>query len=159
MKLIPLTKGYFAQVDDEDFDFLNQWKWRAGVRGSRVYAIRRGEDGKTVLMHRVILSVNDRKVDVDHKIGNGLDNTRGNIRWCTRSQNSMNKDKIRGLSSCYKGVCWDKGRNKWRVSVVINGVCKTVGRFEDEIEAAKAYDEKAKELYGEFARPNFSGID
>lgn len=94
MKEIPLTKGYIAQVDDEQFDKLIKLKWHAQVHKHTVYAasITKDEKGKRVyfLMHRVILGVTSSRVYVDHKDGNGLNNQGFNIRPCTSSQNAMN---------------------------------------------------------------------
>ena len=158
MKLIPLTQGKFAIVDDKDFDRLNQYKWCAHKRGGTYYAERMkriGDRRITIFMHREILGVLPG-VEIDHRIGNGLDNRSRNIRICTRSDNQCNKKKgQRQTTSRFKGVSWAKDRNKWRVWIQINGKSKYLGCFDSEVEAARKYDEEANQLFGKFARMNF----
>lgn len=94
----------------------------------------------------------------DHKNRNKLDNRRSNLRICTSSQNHQNsraRAKRAKIHSRFKGVCWDKENNKWRVGLRLNYKAVDVGRFTDEIEAAKAYDEAARKAFGEFALTNF----
>ena len=159
MKYIILSRGYKSLVDDEDFDFLNQWKWHASCT-STIYAIRNplvpspncscGCTKKLVVfLHRLIMNA-PKNLSIDHINGDSLDNRKSNLRLCTRSQNCQNRAKLKKPTlSIYKGVQpWFK---KWRVIVRK----KHVGMFKTEIEAAKAYDKKAKELFGEFARTNF----
>lgn len=114
---------------------------------------------KRVLMHRILLGVNENQI-VDHKNGNGLDNRRCNIRIATRSQNMWNKRTTRRgkTSSKYKGVHWFKRDRKWQSQICVNGIKRHLGYFDDEIEAAKAFDAAARELCGEFAYLNFSDM-
>jgi hypothetical protein len=90
----------------------------------------------------------------DHRDGNKLNNCRYNLRECNTSQNGANKKKSKGTSS-YKGVSWNKRNKKWEVSIEFEGVKTHLGKYDNEITAAKTYDTKAIELFGEFARPNF----
>jgi hypothetical protein len=105
MRVIPLTRGLVALVDDRDFTFLSGWKWFAHPHGKnkRMYAARNQRVGGkrvTVLMHRVLLGITSG--EVDHVDGDGLNNTRANIRPCSRAQNVANRD---GFSSKWpKGV-------------------------------------------------------
>lgn len=148
MKEIQLTQRKVALVDDEDFEGLNQWRWHFTNSG---YAARRAwPSNKIVLMHREIMNTPTGK-DTDHINRNGLDNRRTNLRVCTRSQNNLNKNKEKINTSGYKGVFWRNDQNLWlaRVGTVY------VGKFKDKTDAAKAYDNKAKELFGEFAKLNF----
>ena len=158
MKLIPLTKGYFAQVDDEDFEWLSQWKWQASVDKRNVYAITtiKNEHGKrkTVRMHRLILGVNDPKILIDHWFQNGLDNQRKNLRTCTLSQNQMNRKRQMG-SSRFKGVSWNKTKKRWCAHITLEGRLKSIGHFTNERLAAERYDEFAREHFGQFASLNF----
>ena len=155
MKEIPLSKGYFAQVDDADFDELSKFKWNANVNGGRVYAVRyyKVEIGvfKTVYMHRQIMGVTDRKVHVDHWKGNGLNNQRGNLRTCTHKQNLMNRAGNPNGTSKFKGVSWDTQHEKWVVHISVNGKAKHVGRFESEEEAARQFNQQARRHHKEFA--------
>ena len=153
MKHIPLTQGKFAIVDDEDYDFLMQWRWHAQKDGNTYYAIRtENSTGAKVLMHRVILQV-PRDMLTDHVNFDGLDNRRANIRQCSVAQNQYNRPPRKGCVSKYKGVSWNRGR--WHAEIKRQGKTVNLGRFDTEIDAAKAYDAKAKEIQGEFAYLNF----
>ncbi len=170
MKRIKLTQGKFALVDDADFDWLNQFKWHATKRKKTFYARHTTSSKKAVYMHRMILNTPKGKIS-DHKDGNGLHNYRSNLRLCTHMQNHWNQQNFRGGASKYKGVTLHKGnrfqngrgsplRKKryiaWQSRIFYKNKYYSLGYFNDEIEAAKAYDVKAKELFGEFAYLNFS---
>lgn len=118
------------------------------------YALR-ADDEKTSYIHRFILEI-PSEFQCDHINGDGLDNRRCNLRIVTNTQNKMNQHKIQAHSSSFKGVCWDKSRNKWTVSIKFNDKQIHLGRYINEIDAAKTYDEAAKRLFGEYARPNFN---
>ena len=157
---IPLTQGKFALVDPDDYDELSKYKWYA-VRSPRgYYAVRsakakNGRSGqKNVRMHRIILKAPEDKF-IDHINHNGLDNRKSNLRICTMQQNSWNMRKQRGnCVSQYKGVTRRKDIGKWQARIICNRKRISIGCFDDEIAAAMAYDNKAKELFGEFAAPN-----
>jgi len=143
-KVIPLTEKFFAIVDNEDFDRVSEHNWHLSIN----YA----SNPKLGLLHRYILNVNDRKVYVDHKNHNGFDNRKSNLRLCSQKENASNQlIQNREKSSIYKGVTWDKSRNKWAGRIKHHGKGIFLGRFLNEIDAALAYDVKAKELFGEFA--------
>lgn len=148
----------FAIIDESDFDLVSKYKWLAHQhkKGATWYAktFAGTRPNMNVLsMHQLILD----RVLVDHKNGDGLDNRRSNLRLCTPSQNCQNKTKQKTkTSSKYKGVHWNKNMSKWHVQIEKNGVGIYLGCFKDEIEAAKVYDKKAIELFGEFARLNFN---
>lgn len=157
MKRIQLTQGQFAIVDDKNYEWLNQYKWCAikTKRGYRaVRSIRKNGRRINTTISRFILNAPDN-LEVDHENHNTLDEQESNIRLCTRSQNNWNQLK-KGGKSQYKGVYLDKKRSKkWGVNIRYHGRRIYLGRFLTEIEAAKAYDAKAKELFGEFAYLNF----
>ncbi len=155
MKQVPLTRGMFALVDDEDFDRVSQFKWcaRIGYNGNW-YAghYMSGKDDVFEYLHNFITG----KKNVDHRDGDGLNNQRFNLRHCTSSQNAANSCKRRSakVTSSYKGVSWDSTRHRWRMAIMIN--YKWIGkRFDTESEAALAYDFYARKFFGEFARCNF----
>lgn len=156
-KKIPLTQGQFAIVDDNMFEYLNQWKWYAfkttygGFMAVR--SICGNKDIKSVYMHREIMRFPKGK-DIDHIDHNTLNNQEHNIRVCSRSQNHQNRRKIRG-SSQYKGVCWHKHSGKWQVKITVNKKRMQIGLYANEIEGAKAYDKEAKKYFGEFIYLNF----
>lgn len=162
MKRIKLDKGYSTMVDNEDYDQLMKYAWHAKIdRGGRkVYAVRSQafykEDGarssKTIRMHRVLLGINEANVLVDHKDHNGLNNQKSNLRICDKEKNSYNTRKRKGCASIYKGVSWEK--DKWRSAIQFNKKIIRLGRYEKEIDAAIAYNNRAIELFGEFANIN-----
>jgi len=160
MKEVELTKGYKALVDDEDFDRVNQFKWSACVQNRKggtivVYALRHSRtEPKTTKLHRFILGVTDINVDVDHCNHNTLDCQKKNLRLCTHGQNVANRMKYKIRSSKFKGVHWDKDSSKWRAQIQVRGVGKSLGRYVEEIEAAKAYNIAALEVFKEFAYLN-----
>lgn len=162
MKKIELTQGLFALVDDEDFAWLSQWKWRAQKTSyGELIAVRKGrqgekEEGKMIRMHRQIMD-SPKGMEVDHRNHITLDNQRRNLRPCTRSQNAQNQRKQSGTTSKFKGVCFCrfKANKNWMAAIKLNGKRTHIGYFADEIDAAKAYDKKAKKLFGEFAFVNF----
>lgn len=105
MKKIKLTQGKYAIVDDEDFEWLNQWKWCYCK-----YVIRDiilNKKNKRIYMHRLIMNTPE-KMQTDHINGNKLDNRRNNLRICTQSQNNMNRKISKLNTSGYRGIYWDK---------------------------------------------------
>ena len=90
--------------------------------------------------------------EVDHKDRKGANNIWRNLRVATHSQNHGNRTKLSTNTSGYKGVCWDKSRNKWMSHIMVRGKRITIGRFNTPEQAAEAYRLKALELFGEFAR-------
>ncbi len=161
MKLIPLTQGQFAQVDDEDYEYLNQWKWLAHKSYKTIYAERnvRIKGGKqvTIKMHRIIMNT-DKGMLCDHKDHNGLNNVRSNLRNCTSTENQRNTSSKTGSSSKYLGVSKDESWNRkkqWRTSICVNKKRMFIGMFLTEVEAATAYDKVAKKYFKEFANLNF----
>lgn len=157
MKEIVLSQGKVAIIDDCDFERVNQFKWSYSLVQSGIeYALRNAEvNGKrtSILLHRFILGNIPEGMVVDHKNGNGLDNRRENLRICTRSQNNINKRK-KGTTSKYKGVYFEKARNKFRSHIVVESKIIFLGRYETELEAALAYDKASCTYHGEFANNN-----
>jgi hypothetical protein len=158
MKEIQLTqqgknKGlYTTLVDDDMFEYLNQWRWCVRITKHTSYAYRKNHLRKTEHMHRVIMNT-PANMQVDHIDHNGLNNQKINLRNCTKAQNNRNKIS-KGISK-YLGVDRHKDQNKYRSRICNNGIKIHIGNFKSEIDAAKAYDIKAKELFGEFANLNF----
>jgi len=152
IRYIALTKGKFAIVAASDYEKLNQYKWTAMKAGTSWYA-RRHSKGKCFLMHREIMQPPEGMV-VDHIDGNGLNNHPRNLRVCTPAENQRNRRPVGG-SSQYKGVSYDKEHGKWEAGIHINGKRIHIGLFDSEIEAARAYDRKAQELFGQYAYLNF----
>lgn len=163
MKLIPLTKGQYAIIDDNYFEHLSKWRWRYKGDPSRgFYALRNimigGRKGKwtTIYMHQEVLGKKEGFI-TDHINGDGLDNRLENLRFCTHSQNRNNQRKNinrKGVTSKFKGVSMDKICKKWRSSIWIEKKNKSLGYFKTELDAALAYNKAAIEFFGEFARIN-----
>lgn len=133
MKKIPVTGGKYALVDDEDFEFLMQWKWEETPNG---YARR--NESKTTLsrrvkqtkfyMHRVVNST-PKGMDTDHINRNKLDNRKCNLRMVTRSENMRNTGLQRNNTSGYKGISWDKKRLLWESHIKNNDKKLFLGRY------------------------------
>ena len=159
MKEIPLTQGKVALVDDEDFELVSRFKWRAHSKGYAHTALYMGciggkEQTCDVYLHRLIMRP-PKGFQVDHINHNKLDcRRRSNMRICTNTQNSQNRLSRKGTSK-FKGVSWDRSGCKWRAQIRHDGTNIYLGLFDDELEAACTYDAKAKELFGEFAYVNF----
>ncbi len=159
MKYINLSQNKMTIVDDEDFEFLNEWKWHLSSTPRHRYAVRNAlvNGKKTIVrMHRILMGAS-AEWQVDHKNGNSLDNRRTNLRLCTHSENQRNQKAQCGTSSRFKGVTWDKSRNKWSAKIKVDKKQINLGRFSNEIEAAAAYDLAAIKYHKEFARLNTQG--
>jgi hypothetical protein len=153
--------GRVALVDDVDYDTVMVHRWniyefsepnRNLIHGPYATAnIKHGSRWVNTKMHKLLTGW----ALTDHRNGDGLDNRRENMREATGGQNSMNARKQPGRSSRFKGVSYYKDRRKWVAAVSANHERFYLGIFETDIEAALAYDTKARELFGEFARPNF----
>ncbi len=105
-----------------------------------------------IMLHRHLLRISDKKVLVDHINTNRLDNTRNNLRVCNNSQNLANRPANNGRK--FKGVCWDSSRGKFAAGITVNYKKYFLGRFENEIDAAIAYNIAAIKHFGEFAYLN-----
>lgn len=159
MAEIPLTQGKVAIVDDADLPLVTQYKWHCkhGYAARSTY----GNGRSTILMHRAILNAPDG-TEIDHIDGNKLNNRRANLRLCSHADNMKNKVSYKKRAenhSCFKGVHWKKATRKWMACIQLDGKRRHLGHFTDETEAALAYDTAARELFGEFARPNFPGTE
>lgn len=175
-KEISLTKGMKTIVDDEDYEWLIKFRWNAtpdehhkGTYRAKTTLYKRWDDGYTWRrsehMHRMIMNAPNGK-HVDHINGNTLDNRKCNLRLATPKENSRNgrKGTYAGspCTSKYKGAYLYTQKHPkygeysyWRSQIVVDGKHIYLGSFETEEEAARAYDNAAKEHFGEFARLNF----
>lgn len=154
-RLVRLTRGMFAIVDEEDFERVNQYMWHVKRDKNNYYAVRSSSPTKnieSISLHNFIK--NDRGM-VDHINGNGLDDRKINLRFCTNMENLQNSKPMRGKSSKYKGVSLFTRYGKFAAQIRVNGVPMVIGYYDDETDAARAYDNKAKDVFKEFARLNF----
>jgi hypothetical protein len=151
MQLIELTQDKFAQVDDADYIYLNQFKWYAHKegRGRNIFYAKRKLtiDGKkiTLPMQNFIMD-SPKGMIVDHIDHDPLNNQRSNLRVCSVLENRRNNSVVRKCG--FKGVYII-------ASITVNGKNITLGTFETVEEAAHAYDTAAKKYFGEFANLNF----
>ncbi len=157
MKKIPLTQGKFALVDDQDYEWLNQWKWCCHTSKRKSYVERvQIIDGKrfSISMHRLILGLEqgDGKL-ADHLDSDGLNNQRHNIRVCDYNVNNWNRKVRHDAASQYKGVSIYR-KTKWKATINFNGKQYWLGSFDCQIKAAKAYNEAATKYHGQFAKLN-----
>ena len=157
MKEIQLTQGKVALVDDEDFEYLNQWKWFANNMKGNFYAVRAITVSKckqkSISMHRLIMKPEKENV-IDHLDGNSLNNQKNNLRICTHAENMRNSKIYSNNTSGFKGVYWHKQTAKWMAYIRINNKQLHLGLFIDPKEAARAYNAAAIKHHGEFANLN-----
>lgn len=157
MKFIALTRCLMATVDDEDYERVNQFKWRAVPRNCKLggfYAVRTVTVGyktrKQQTMHGFIMGTRKR---LDHKDGDGLNNQKKNLRPANKVENGRNR-RIQHHSAPYKGVSFIKAQNQWQASGRLNKKKVHIGTYDSPVLAALAYDTFAQAFYGEFARTN-----
>jgi hypothetical protein len=165
----PKFPNTFAIVDDEDYENVCQWKWRAKIIEGKMYVVRSvntklgpgsrknpNVKTETVSLHRFLLSPSAGMV-VDHINGNPLDNRRENLRVCSTMENVRNRMKgAKTTSSKYKGVYWNKHKGAWVAKIRVTGRHSQMdlGKFRCEEDAARAYNAAAVKYHGEFARLN-----
>lgn len=147
---VPLTRGYEAVIDADDAPLIGQWNWQAKVCRNKaknvmgVYATRWDSRG----MHQMLLKASI----VDHVDGNGLNNQRINLRSATRSENARNSRRHRDNTSGFKGVSWNKAKQKWRAYITLNGKEKHLGLFSTAEAARDAYAAANALMHGEFGK-------
>lgn len=154
MKKIKLSRGKFAIVDDEDFDWLNQWNWHAGksyYSQNNFYASRKIGDKKicqfSIFMHRLIMNF-PKGLVVDHIDGDGLNNRKSNLRAVTQCINGLNRTKLtKHNTSGFLGVYWNKASKKWQAFIRINKQYVYLGLFKSKVKAAKVVQEKRLSIF------------
>jgi hypothetical protein len=166
MRTITTSNGFTVKVSDCDFDSVSKYRWCA-IKNGHTYYVRAWINKKRTPIHRFLLGVDDPKKVVDHIDRDALNNCRENLRVCTHAENQMNriasgKCKYKGVSlhTSKKHVILKNGAvrvysyTKFMAYITLNGKMKNLGRFNTEIEAAKAYNDNAPKYFGEFARLN-----
>jgi AP2 domain. len=150
MKEIPLTQGKVTLVDDDMFEYLNQWKWRCGKGG---YALRTSK-GEDIYLHHLVLTTPEGK-QVDHIDRNTFNNCRSNLRLCNKSENQRNRPLSKNNTSGFKGITYCMRDHVWFSRIKLFFKEMHLGSFKTSEEAAHVYDKRAVELFGEFAWLNF----
>ena len=139
-----------ALIDLEDYEKVKDYKWGMNTYGY-VFRSRVDFENREMYLSRFILSPKVKDTIIDYINRNPLDNRKVNLRKATRSQNSINSALTKNNSSGFKGVSWHKQHEKWAVSIHKKGHSEHLGYFRSKINAAKAYNKRAMELFGEFA--------
>jgi hypothetical protein len=156
MRLIPLSQGKFAMVDDIDYDNVMRFKWYASIDNKTFYARRNfripgTKKQKHESMHKFILGSDPLGRMIDHIDGDGLNNQRCNLRFATKAENCRNARPASGKYSRYKGVCFNRLEGKYVSAIMVNRRSIFLGYFDSEVSAALAYNDAAILYHGEFA--------
>lgn len=156
MAFATLTQGFVAFIDPDDVPKVGDRSWNAAKSpaSTKWYAQRSNYGGspRILKLHRAIMNASSKQL-IDHRDGNTFDNRKHNLRQATKAKNNMNAAYGHGTSK-FKGVCWKRDIGRWRAYIKIDQKQVSLGVYDDEMEAAKAYDRKALELFGEFALTN-----
>jgi hypothetical protein len=164
VRSIPLSRGFVAVVSAADYPDLSRFKWYARFNeftGSwyAVRYVRVNGKRETIQMGREVLGLQPGDPrQADHENHDTLDNTRSNLRIASAKQNCQNRRRRSDNKSTYKGVSWNSKISKagrWRAQIWLNRTNVTIGHFADPVEAALAYDARARQEFGEFAYCNF----
>ena len=146
----------FALIDSEDYHKIKHLKWVIDGRGYVTSKIGPRKRLMSYKLHRVVMNC-DSNFHVDHILHDKLDNRKSRLRICTHKENLRNQvlqNRVGGKSSRFKGVSWDKSRNKWTAKIRVDQKTINLGRTISEVEAAKKYDLAAIKYFGEYALLN-----
>lgn len=152
VRRLALSRGMFAVVDAEDYARVKDFKWSAVQAESGLFYAARWVKRRQIYLHRFITDAADG-ARIDHRDGDGLNCRKENLRVATAAQNMANKVRPKNGKNRFRGVL--KNHGKWSACIVANCVRYNLGYFDTEEWAAMAYDAKAREVHGEFARLNF----
>lgn len=156
MKVLTLTRGAESLVDDEDYERARAFRWHLHISRSsnssrnygKIYSADHAASGH-IYLHRFILNAKTGQY-VDHINGNGLDNRKENLRLCSAADN-VRAGRYKVGASGYRGVYWHAKDKKWRAQICINNRGKFLGNFDCKEDAARCWNEAARNAFGEFA--------
>jgi hypothetical protein len=157
MAELNLNNGFKTIFDDEDAERVAKYKWYASKHNDRYYVIARFMINRVttkLFLHRYLMDVTDRKIKVDHRFGDTMDNRKSQLRACTHAENQRNGKKHVDGKGPFKGVTQTLDGKKWNAAICFNGEKINIGNFKTPEDAARAYNFKAKELFKEFALLN-----
>jgi hypothetical protein len=140
-------KGFKVQIDEEDAHLLYDHNWYIQIARKTCYVVVSYKN-KTLRLHREIMNT-PSGLETDHIDGNGLNNTKKNLRICTKAQNRQNRSIAKSNHSGFIGVSWHKATGRWQAR--IGKEKEHLGWFDDPRSAYEAYIKRAKERYGVFA--------
>ena len=162
MKVIPLTRGKYAIVDDEDYERLmeHSWAWvpATGSLSSTGYAVRKGNkkrgEPRTIQMHREIMHAK-KGIIIDHVNRDSLDNRKTNLRYANTQKNAFNRTKpIMKCTSRYKGVLQRKNSTVWQARLKYNNRHVELGTYDTEEKAAAVYNFASRIFFGRYRHEN-----
>lgn len=142
-----------ALVDDEDYHYINQWRWHSDNKGYAVRRVNRNGRKAVVYMHREIMQTPEGKV-TDHVNGNKIDNQKTNLRICSDGENKRNRGASIANPTGLKGAYWQSQIGRWYSRIQLNRKSIYLGTFDTAELAAEAYDVAAEKYHGEYARLN-----
>lgn len=151
--ILKLTKNQETKISLNSIEKVSKHKWYALSRINNRFDAVAHFKRKTLYLSRYLLELETGNVlEADHINGDCLDNRLENLRICTHKENTCNKGPSKNNKTGFLGVSWSSPMQKWRARVFVKGKEVMVGYFSSPEEAAKARLQKAKELYGDFAR-------
>ena len=149
-KYIEITQGQKTLVDDEDYDYLNQWRWNASwSNNTKSFRVRRFTISGTIYLHRVIMNA-PKDFQVDHINHDTLDNRKENLRLVTNSQNMINRRVQSNNTSGVKGVY--KNGNKFVAQIWIDGKSQYLGIYKNFKDAEIARRDAEIKIHGQYAQ-------
>jgi hypothetical protein len=153
-----------VMLDDEDYERLKDINFCAFSKGSSIgrtftkrFPIKNAEGTVVFVKKKIVYKslanyvMNTDGIMYDHKDRNSFNNQKYNLRPSDTKENACNRDKVTGYSSKYKGVSWVRKRRRWVSVIYLDTKLIFLGYFKEEIEAAKAYNDKAREIQKQFA--------
>ncbi len=153
---IPLSKGFYATIDLQDYERVSKYKWTALQTEWTVYARRtwRGPEGKqhSMYLHRFIMEA-EKGVEVDHRDGDGRNCTKANMRMATKANNAQNQKKKKSNTSGTKGVGFHKPTGKWQAYIGYERIQKHLGFYATKEEAIAVRRAAAHLLHADFHKP------